>query len=133
MMHLIFKCNQFGMTQNGHRVHRFILCLNYMMFPLVLSPRPLFEAVYCFICGRRRMTVAQYRMIYLVLHTYVIDDERWNLMKFGSQGIRSRSTLAHNPLKPRGHAIEYNLYQSKFETSNLKLVRTPLNVLLRGF
>ena len=35
-------------------VHRFILCLNYMMLPLVLYP-PSFEAVYCYICGRRRV------------------------------------------------------------------------------
>ena len=28
---------------------------------------PPFEAVYCYICGRRRVAVARYRMIYLVL------------------------------------------------------------------
>ena len=37
-----------------------------MMFPLVLSPPSIFEAVYCFICGCQRVTVAQYRMICLV-------------------------------------------------------------------
>ena len=37
-----------------------------MMFPLVLLP-PYFEGVYCFICGRRRVAVARYRMICLVL------------------------------------------------------------------
>ena len=38
-----------GLYVNGRRVHRFILCQNYMMFPLVLYPPPLnyFEAVYC--------------------------------------------------------------------------------------
>ena len=40
-----------------------------MMFPLVLYP-PYFEAVYCFICGRRRVAVVQYRMISLVLNLF---------------------------------------------------------------
>ena len=31
------------------------------------TPPPLFEVVYCFICGRRRMAVARYRMRCLVL------------------------------------------------------------------
>ena len=31
-----------------------------------VTPPPYFEAVYCFICGRRRVAVARYRMIYLV-------------------------------------------------------------------
>ena len=54
--------------RNGRRVHRFILCQNYiMMFPLVLYPPPYFEAEYCLFCGRRRVAVARYRMICLVL------------------------------------------------------------------
>ena len=36
------------------------------MFPLVLYP-PSFEAVYCYICGRRKVAAARYRMICLVL------------------------------------------------------------------
>ena len=36
-----------------------ILCQNYMMFPLIWTPS--FEAVYCFICGRRIVAVARYR------------------------------------------------------------------------
>ena len=54
--------------RNVRRVHRFILCLNYMRFPVVLyfSP-PSFESVLCYICGRRRVAVARYRMICLVL------------------------------------------------------------------
>ena len=52
--------------RNDRRVHRFILCQNYMMFPLVLPP-PSYEAVNCFICGRRRVAVARYRIICLVL------------------------------------------------------------------
>ena len=35
-------------------------------------------ALHCFICGHRRV----YRMICLVLHTYVINDERWNPMNY---------------------------------------------------
>ena len=39
-------------------------CLNYIIFPFVLYTPPLsFEAVYCFICGHRRVDVARYRMI----------------------------------------------------------------------
>ena len=41
-----------------------------MMFPMVfLPPPPYLEAVYCFICGCRRVAVARYRMICLVLLT----------------------------------------------------------------
>ena len=76
LLHYILKCNYFGMTTVSflskcisipdedlyvRRVHRFILCLNYMMFPLVLYP-PSFEAVYCYICGRRMVAVARYRI-----------------------------------------------------------------------
>ena len=48
------------------RVHRFIICLNYMMFPLVLYP-PFLRQCDAFICGRRRVAVARHRMICLVL------------------------------------------------------------------
>ena len=75
-------CNHFGITtvrvfikiisipneelfSHCHRVHRSMLCLNYMMFPLVVYPLPSFEAVYCLICGRRRVAVARHRMICL--------------------------------------------------------------------
>ena len=37
------------------------------MFRLVLNPPPYFEAEYCLFCGRRRVAVARYRMICLVL------------------------------------------------------------------
>ena len=44
---------------------------NYMMFPLVLYPiiwgSVQKQKIYCFICGPRRMAVARYRMISLVL------------------------------------------------------------------
>ena len=57
-----FETDTWGRTRNCRvrRVHRFILCQNYMIFPLVLYP-PYFEAVYCFIVGRRRVAVARYR------------------------------------------------------------------------
>ena len=32
-----------------------------------VTPPPSIETVYCFICGRRSVVVARYRMIYLVL------------------------------------------------------------------
>ena len=53
----------------GGADHRYILCQNLKMFPLVLYPLlPFnFKAGCCFICSRRRVTVARYRMIYLAL------------------------------------------------------------------
>ena len=49
-------------------MHRYILYQNFRMFPLVLCPLlPPFETVDCFICSRRRVTIARYRMIRLVL------------------------------------------------------------------
>ena len=47
-------------------VHK-IYTLNYMIFLLVLYSPPYFEAEYCLFCGRRRVAVARYRMICLVL------------------------------------------------------------------
>ena len=41
---------------------KFIWCSRWFCNPL-----PFFEAVYCFICVRRRVTVARYRMICLAL------------------------------------------------------------------
>ena len=38
-----------------------------------VTPPPYFEAVYCFICGRRRVDVARYWMICLVL-LYILSD-----------------------------------------------------------
>ena len=35
--------------------------------PVALYPSPYFEAEYCQFCGRRRVAVARYRMIFLVL------------------------------------------------------------------
>ena len=35
--------------------------------PVGFEPPPYFEAEYCLFCGRRRVTVARYRMICLVL------------------------------------------------------------------
>ena len=36
-----------------------------------VPPPPSFEVVYCYICGRRRMAIARYRMICLVLINYI--------------------------------------------------------------
>ena len=44
----------------------YVTSSNYKMFPLVCNPPLYFEVVNCFICGRRRMAVARYRMVYLV-------------------------------------------------------------------
>ena len=66
LIKIIFCMSSWGIIfGNGLRVERLILYQNYMVFPLVLSPPPSFEAVYCFICGRRirMVAVAPYRMI----------------------------------------------------------------------
>ena len=55
--------NYFPKRPSGAPLH----CQNYMMFLLVLNPPPYFEAEYCLFCGRRRVAVARYRMICLVL------------------------------------------------------------------
>ena len=52
-------------SETYRNVNRFILCLNYMIFQLVLYS-PSFEAVYYYMCSRRRVAVARYRMICLV-------------------------------------------------------------------
>ena len=44
------------------------LCLSkFYDVPVGFVPPPYFEAVYCFICRRRRVAIARYRMICLVL------------------------------------------------------------------
>ena len=54
-------------TVNGCiNMHCFIICHNSMVLLLVLYSLPSFEAVSCFICSRRRVIVAQYRLICLV-------------------------------------------------------------------
>ena len=54
---------------NGHRVQGSVLCQNYIIPPMVLvSHHPSFEAVSCFICGRRRLGSTQQRVICLVLY-----------------------------------------------------------------
>ena len=66
--------------------HHSILCHNYMTFPLVLNPLTTsFEAVYCFICGRRTVAVARYRMICLVLALshVLIDSQKLFYFKSG--------------------------------------------------
>ena len=58
-----------------------------MMFLLVLYPTPYFEAEYCLFCGRRRVAVAGYQMICLVLVTRQLDglidsqDRQINILK----------------------------------------------------
>ena len=49
------------------KMHETVQSYYYIMFLLVLYPPPYFEAEYCLFCGRRRVAVARYRMICLVL------------------------------------------------------------------
>ena len=69
-------------------MHHFILCLNNMMSPLVLYPPPSFVAVYCYICGRRRVAVARYLMICLV-HANIILQGRPTILAISKYNIQS--------------------------------------------
>ena len=63
--------------------------------PVGFDPPPYFETVYCFICGRRRMSVAGYRMICLVLSrkcSIVMQIDIWF-------SFRSRALQINNHLK----------------------------------
>ena len=56
----------------------------------VTTPPPYFEAVYCFICGRRRVAVARYRMISLVLiyiFNFFSKTAWWISMKLGRDEV----------------------------------------------
>ena len=74
---LYFNCNHFGMTtlkvfvkiiifRNGRRVLQTLSKLYDVPVGFVTHP-PSFVAVYCIICGRRRVAVARYRIICIVL------------------------------------------------------------------
>ena len=69
----------------------FTQMMSYMMFPLVLFPLPTFEAVYCIICGRRKVAIARYRIItsedlsFFVL--FLIFLFYFSLQQFFSQGF----------------------------------------------
>ena len=57
--------NYFPKRPSGAPLHT--LSKLYYVPVCFVTPPPYFEAVYCFICVRRRMHVARYRMIFLVL------------------------------------------------------------------
>ena len=56
----------FSETALGAPLHTFSK-LYEVLVGFITPPPPPFEAVYCFICGRRRVAVARYRMICLIL------------------------------------------------------------------
>ena len=59
----LFGLNQSIFLLHDRRVHCFLLCQNYTMLPLVHS---IFEAVSCFICGRRRVASTRHWVICFV-------------------------------------------------------------------
>ena len=59
------QCHILPIMPSGAPLHTFSK-LYYVPVGFVAPPSS-FEAVYCFICGRRRVTVARYRKICLVL------------------------------------------------------------------
>ena len=78
-------------SRKVRRVHRFILCQDYMMFPMVLYHTFSFDVVYCFIFNRRRVAVAWYWMVCLVLVWWtpskILWFQLWN--RFGARMITS--------------------------------------------
>ena len=59
--------NCFPKRPSGAPLHS--LSKLYVVAVGFVTPPSYFEAVYCFMCGRRRVVVARYRMICLVLMT----------------------------------------------------------------
>ena len=64
--------NYFPKRPSGAPLHT-LSKLYYVPVGFVLPPPPYIEDMYCFICGRRRVAVARYRMIYLVLLYFRLD------------------------------------------------------------
>ena len=81
-------------------MHRFIPCQNYKYDVPVsfVTTSPSFEAVYCFICGRRNVTAARCRMICLPLvypllinkRPALVVAEEWLLLDINSLSPRNR-------------------------------------------
>ena len=77
--YLIYSSKKFCTTYNTFFVFTTVgctasyihhsFCPNYMIFLWFCTPPLSFETVYCFICDRRRVAVARYRMSCLVLKT----------------------------------------------------------------
>ena len=99
----IFKTSLLNIEQGSflsqmspsQKVCKYILPLHtlskYMMFPLVLPPPPYFEAVYCFICCRRRVALARYRMICVVLWNNTQFVTRFLLLNIGNCYFRGNN------------------------------------------
>ena len=67
----------------------------YMIFSLVLKqPPPPIEAVYCFICVRRRVAVARYQMISLVLASESFLSSRTSASSSSTINKVAKSTVA---------------------------------------
>ena len=99
---------------NVRQVNCFILCLNYMMFPLVLYP-PSFEAVYCYISGRRMVAVARYRMFCLVLIYSLNDFEQFDVTYFGLVFVRDTGQCIHFVSLPFKLCINTRLFLCNFD------------------
>ena len=95
LLHVVFGQNYkhpwWGIIfRNVRRGQQFILGLNYIMFPLVLYP-PSFEAVYCYICSRRRVAVSRYLMICLVLRNLTLSQRHGTTLRYTLRNILTRS------------------------------------------
>ena len=112
------------------------------MFLLVLYPPPYFEAEYCKLCGRRRVAVARYRMICLVLHIRCIRiRSKWqmNIINYELTGIiivfsiflRTASFCCHDDCalfeNNYSHLI-LNFWWSMFDLKNLKSLKIKFKI-----
>ena len=76
LVSLMRNWNIYGRRPSGAPIYT---SLNHMTSRWFCNPS-YFEAVYCFICGRRMVTVVRYRMICLVLTTFVLlKYHTWNM------------------------------------------------------
>ena len=98
--------------RNVSRVRRFILCQNNMMFPWFCKPAS-FEEVYCFICGRRRVAVAIYRMFCLVrIRDANNFDKSQNSIYFSNIFLANLHILYLNKKERRGKRSDSVLWQT---------------------
>ena len=74
---------------NGRRVHRYILCHNYLMFPIVFLS---FEVALCFICGGRFICGRVALLFVLVKELF---DNTMSLIDYGYSCIASVKQNLH--------------------------------------
>ena len=104
-------------------------------------PPPYFEAVYCFICGHRRVAVARYRMICLVLLIYFIIsiptlnfNGPSNIVMWGSPSLPKCITLAFllHPYTYTSSCLCYFTFNYFYSQHQIRLVLSLFHFLCRN-